>query len=172
MESGNKASVKSYKLQYYNPQTNQSYVDPKHSAVPIEKFTRDRYAAYRSNRVASVVGVNVQLEYHIEALPMVTNKLDKSYEQSFTNGYRYDLELDAEGNIIGGEWHGESQRNHPDLLSFVGTNNINKSPYDRQIRGNTLPQILRSLKPQFVTETSAKRRPLYKVVKALAAMSQ
>ena len=164
--------VKSYKLQYYNPQTNQSYVDPKHSAVAIENFTRDRYAAHRSDRVASVIGVNVQLEYHIEALPMPTGKLDQSYERSFTNGYRYDLELDADGNIIGGEWHGQSQRNHPDLLSFVSTNYINKSPYDRQIRGNTLPQILRSLKPQFIAGTSGKRRPLYKVVKALAAMSQ
>ncbi|PWQ96624.1 hypothetical protein [Leucothrix pacifica] len=164
--------VKSYKLQYYNPQTNKSYVDPRHSIVSKENYTRDRYAAHRSDRVASIVGVNVQLEYQIEALPLTAAKLDKSYERTFTNGYRYDLELDVDGNIIGGEWDRESQRNHPDLLSFVATSYINKSPYDRQIRGNTLPQILRSIKPQFVTETSAKRRPLYKVIKALAAMSQ
>lgn len=164
--------VKSYKLQYFNPQTNQSYMNPMHSAVSIKDYTRDRYALHRSHRVASVIGVNVQLDYQIEALPTTASKLDHNYERSFSNGYRYDLELDAEGNIIGGEWDQGSQQNHPDLVSFVSTNYINKSRFDRQIRGNTLPEILRSLKPQFVSETSGNRRPLYKVIKALAAMSQ
>lgn len=164
--------VKSYKIEYFNPQTNNSYANPLHAAVTKQEYTRDRYANHRSANVAFIVGVNVQLEYQIEALPVAANRLNKSYERSFNNAYSYDLELDAEGNVIGGEWERLSQRNHPDLVSFVGTSYIVKSPYDRQIHGNTLPQILRSLRPNFVTETSAKRRPLYKVVKALAAMSQ
>lgn len=164
--------VKSFKMQYFNPQTNRAYTDPLYAMVKKNEYTRDRYAAHRSEKTASIIGVNVQVEYQIEALPQVAKKLDKSYERSFRNAYSYDLELDEEGNVIGGEWERLSQRNHPDLISFVGTSYINKSPYDRQIRGHTLPQILRSIKPHFVKETSGKRRPLYKVVKALAAMSQ
>ncbi|PID44310.1 MAG: hypothetical protein CSB47_11405 [Proteobacteria bacterium] len=164
--------VKSYSMQYLNPQTNQAYANPLHAAIKKKDYTNDRYAAYRSENTQYIIGVQVQLNYQIEAFPQAVNRLGKDYERTFTSNYRYDLELDAYGSVIGGEWDRLFQRNHPDLISFVGTSYINKSPYDQQVHGNTLPQILHSIKLPYVREMSSRRRPLYKVVKALAAMSQ
>lgn len=164
--------IKSYKVEYFNPQTNRSYANPLHSGIARAEYTRDPYAAHRSERTAYIIGVQATVEYQIEAIPAVAHRLEKNYERTFQNHYRYDLELDANGNVIGGEWGRLSQKNHPDLLSFVTQSYINKTPQDHRIYGNTLPQILRSIKPQYAREASAKRRPLYKVVKALAALSQ
>ena len=89
-----------------------------------------------------------------------------------SQNYRYDLELDAAGNIIGGEWDVSAQRHHPDLITYVSTRNVVRSQFDAQIRGNNVAEVLRSLRPHYAKHTSSNKRPLFKVVKALARMSQ
>jgi len=82
------------------------------------------------------------------------------------------VKIDAAGNIIGGEWDVSAQRNHPDLITYVATRDLVRSQFDKQIRGNSLTEVLQSLKPHFAKRASSRKRPLFKVVKALARMSQ
>jgi hypothetical protein len=62
--------------------------------------------------------------------------------------------------------------NHPDIISFVSTGDIFRSQIDRRVTGKNLPEILRSIKPEYIAKTSSNKRPLFNVVKALARMSQ
>jgi Transglutaminase elicitor len=59
-------------------------------------------------------------------------------DQTFTVQYTYNLEIDAAGNVIGGEWLGDSIKNHPDFIwtSVTGTIDV------RALRTNRLATSL------------------------------
>ncbi|MGB1310067.1 MAG: hypothetical protein ACPG47_02600 [Leucothrix sp.] len=164
--------VKSFKLKYFNPQTFAVHANGYDAKIHKSQFSRDRFAAHRDARGTHIVGVDVDVQYQMEAFPKVTHHLSPSHEKVASTSYRYDLEIDAQGNIIGGEWDISAQRNHPDLITYVATHNLVLSQFDRHIRGNNLTQVLQSLRPHFAKQASARKRPLFKVVKALARMSQ
>ena len=163
--------IKSFKLKYFNPQTGVHFGHGFRAKVHKSEYTRDQFSVHRDIRGTHIVGVDLEVHYQKEVFPQALDHLPRSYDKTDVMTYRYDLELDSAGNIIGGEWDLSSQRNHPDLITYVATNDVMRSNFDRQIRGNSLPEVLRSLKPQFAKLASAKKRPLFKVVKALAKMS-
>ncbi|GAB9469143.1 Transglutaminase elicitor protein [Globisporangium polare] len=72
-----------------------------------------------NTRAKSIVYVKTRMSWIVEAVedgPLVeTGRVD-----AYTTGadYTYLLELDASGNIIGGEWLWGSNDNHPDFLWF------------------------------------------------------
>jgi len=164
--------VKSFKLQYFNPQTMAVYANGYHAKVAKSRYSSDRFAAHRDPQGTHIVGVDVDVQYQIEAFPKPVSHLTPAHDKTASATYRYDLELDASGNIIGGEWAISSQRNHPDLITYVATHDLVRSQFDSKISGNTLTEVLQSLQPHFAKQTSARKRPLFKVVKALARLSQ
>jgi len=164
--------VVSYEAEYYNPMTMKPSRDAFAARVARTTYTTDPNWYYRHpKRVAYIVGVNLKIKYQVENFPIARERIPAGHERYFDDVLSYDLELDAQGNIIGGEWTGHSQTNHPDIISYVSTRDLFRSQFDSQIRGNNLPEILRSIKPEFVSKTSSNKRPLFKVVKALARMS-
>jgi len=165
--------VMSYSAEYYNPQTGESFKNSFNAKVPRTHYNSDPNWFNRDpERVAYIVGVRLKIKYQVENFPIAKERIPPSHERFFDDLLSYDLELDAGGNIIGGEWTGHSKTNHPDIISYVSTRDLIRSKYDWQIRGNNLPEILRSIKPEFVAKTSYDKRPLYKVIKALARMSR
>jgi len=164
--------VKSFKLRYFNPQTLQAYAHGYHAKVHRSRYTRDRFAVHRDPRATHIVAVDVEVHYQMEAFPKPVTHLAPSHDKATSATYRYDLELDAAGNIIGGEWDVSAQRNHPDLITYVATRDLIRSQFDKQIRGNSLNEVLQSLRPHFAKQASARKRPLFKVVKALARLTQ
>ena len=164
--------IKSFKIRYFNPQTGVSFGHGYRAKVHKSEFTRDQFAVHRDPRGTHIVGVDLEVHYQTETSPVPVNSLTQSHDKTEVATYRYDLELDVAGNVIGGEWDLSAQRNHPDLITYVATNDVRRSNFDKQIRGNSLDEVLRSLKPHFVKQTSVNKRPLFKVVKALARMSQ
>lgn len=75
-------------------------------------------APYRFNDAAvSFRHVEMDLQYifesHQEEDANLAHEIDA---YTGTDHYAYVLELDGEGRIIGGEWVGDSKRNHPDFL--------------------------------------------------------
>jgi hypothetical protein len=115
--------IKSYSYTYFNPATQQvvemttadGKPNPnrlKQAAAPIG-FSGDKFAQYRSSGAKYVVGVNMDLEYVVETNP--THAMTDSEEEDSTRtvSFMYDLELDAKGNIVGGEWY---ENDHPDFL--------------------------------------------------------
>ena len=165
--------VLAYEAEYYNPMTHKPSRDAFSARVARTTYTSDPNWYHRHpERVAYIVGVKLKIKYQVENFPVPTMRLDASHDKAFNDVLTYDLELDAQGNIIGGEWVGHSMTNHPDIISYVSTRDLIRTEFDRQIRGNNLPEILRSIKPDFAAKASSRKRPLYKVIKALARMSQ
>jgi hypothetical protein len=102
-----------YQYRYFNPQSRRVSRSLQGAAVPIARFARDKFKAYRSKKTVSIVGVAMELTYIEETDP--SHEETDSDEQDATRKvtYLYDLELDRSGNVIGGEWYSNL---HPDFL--------------------------------------------------------
>lgn len=104
--------ISSYRLKYFNPQT-QKKGGLRESIVPYAEVKKDPYKKYRSRSTEYLVGVISEVQYVVEEdanhLDSIGNPMDRLVEVT----YYYDLELDKDLNIIGGEWY---QLGHPDLL--------------------------------------------------------
>lgn len=64
----------------------------------------------------SFAEVRMDVRYITEARPSEAPRLPEIDRYTRTDRYHYVLELDGEGNVIGGEWATTSQSNHPDFL--------------------------------------------------------
>lgn len=71
--------------------------------------------SYNEN-AESFVEVEMTTEYVTESHPSTEPLADRIDQYTRTDDYHYILELDGDGNIIGGEWVGRSIENHPDFL--------------------------------------------------------
>ena len=71
--------------------------------MPITEPWQDTFAKFRQNKKAKkIVAVKMDVTYVVENEPRV----GEPYEDSLTTvTYWYDLELDAQHNIVGGEWY-------------------------------------------------------------------
>jgi len=80
-------------------------------------------------RPTSVVGVITELTYLVETRP----KHNKPAPDEFATAYYvYDLELDADGNMVGGEWY---MNQHPDFMWAVDpARTVAQSEIDRLIQ--------------------------------------
>ena len=72
--------------------------------------------------------VRIAVDYLVEssALPYNTTNIINNYIR--TGHYHYILEMDADGEIIGGEWAGRSITNHPDFL-WMATRPLGGNPH-------------------------------------------
>jgi hypothetical protein len=105
--------VLAYKYTYFNPQTLKNASSLSSAKVDIAGFSKDKFKKYRSPKTKSVVGISMDLTYVSETMPTQTKKDSAPADATTVVTYIYDLELDAQGNIIGGEWY---QNAHPDFL--------------------------------------------------------
>lgn len=105
--------VFAYSYKYYDPVTSEES-DTLASAVrSYEDFrSTDRFAKYRSPRTRSIVGISMGVGY-IAEMGVNVLEVDNSEGHAIWAGYRYDLELDENGEVVGGEWENEF---HPDFV--------------------------------------------------------
>jgi hypothetical protein len=95
-------AVKGYDYSYFNPRTFVSTHNLKAAIEPIENMTADKFKNYRSPRARYIVGVIMDVMIPSIITPQVSEgRGDKTKTENFV----YDLELDENYNIIGGEWH-------------------------------------------------------------------
>ncbi|MCM2280415.1 MAG: hypothetical protein NDI61_01055 [Bdellovibrionaceae bacterium] len=99
-----------YQYHYFNPQTLAVSKSISGSVVSRDRFTIDKFKRYRNPKTKSFVGIAMDATYAIPTQPSrkVINR--QSYH---TVRYVYDLELDENGVIVGGEWYSNF---HPDFL--------------------------------------------------------
>lgn len=105
--------ILAYSYRYFNPQTGQSADTLQEGMVAVNALPEDRFKALRSSAAAHVVGITMDVTYLSETRPTHALSDTPSDDVKTTIRYAYDLELDAEGKVVGGEWH---QENHPDFL--------------------------------------------------------
>ena len=102
--------VYSYAVQYYHPHTEEAGTLAK-SIMPIDEQWQDTFAAFRNNKKAKkIVVVKMKVTYVVETDPKQGEPYPDILE---TVTYWYDLELDEQNNIVGGEWY---SNHHPDFL--------------------------------------------------------
>lgn len=105
--------ILSYSYQYFNPQTDISYGDALDAYIPIEVFTKDKFKKYRAQNATHIVGVKMSVYYVLETHPNQREEDTPKQDRIAKVQYVYDLELNAAGDILGGEWY---QNAHPDFL--------------------------------------------------------
>ena len=103
--------IAGYDLKYFNPSTNAegALAD---SVVKTSDY-QDPYKNFRTASTVAVVGVHMTLKYVSETLPG-HNATDDSSKDNIKNlDLIYDLELDANSQIVGGEWRETSSDRDP-----------------------------------------------------------
>ena len=106
--------VLAYEYRYFNPQTMKLASKLSSATVSKTKFTRDPFKKYRSAHAASYVGIIMEVSYIVET-PAASCTTDGPADDAVrVVTYKYDLELDSSGRIIGGEWY--TGKCHPDFL--------------------------------------------------------
>jgi hypothetical protein len=165
----------SYEIRYFNPETGASDVPRAAATIPLAQYTKDKFRSYRARAAVSVVGVAMDVSYVLESNASSQLHDDPVHDYRRTARYLYDLELDAAGRVIGGEWYTNV---HPD---FVWNPVFGARPYtigDRQI-DRIDPQsgwsgdrsVPDSWRPGAVS-ASRQGMPLAKVVETLVALSR
>jgi hypothetical protein len=103
----------SYKFKYFNPNSKVLTDNLGAAVIDYASFRNDPYRRYRSVNTKSIVGVQLDLTYVVENTPGQVNGVDSNLPRLVSVTYYYDLEIDLNNNIIGGEWY---QNAHPDIL--------------------------------------------------------
>ncbi|TNF30503.1 MAG: hypothetical protein EP319_04915 [Deltaproteobacteria bacterium] len=105
--------VISYKIRYFNPNDMKAKDSLEEAMIKKEEFEKDNFAKYRSSEARQYVGIFMNVEYGVEVDPRQREEDSERFDRSHDADYIYDLELDEEGNIIGGEWY---NLYHPDFI--------------------------------------------------------
>lgn len=124
--------VHAYQSWYFNP-AELAYKDTIEEATVAAGFESDRFAGYRHPEAKYVVGIVMEVAYVVETRPTHAETDGPESDAVQKVVYIYDLELDAERKIIGGEWY---QNPHPDFLWTPPPGARATSDADRYVRGS------------------------------------
>jgi hypothetical protein len=102
-----------YELTYFNPQTSDLAPNYQGAVIALKDYKDDLFSKYRSSKAVSVVGVQMDVTYTVETYSQHADLNSASQDALRKVRYLYDLELDKDGNIVGGEWY---QNAHPDFM--------------------------------------------------------
>jgi hypothetical protein len=122
-----------YSYTYFNPQTDTAVHTLAEAKVAIANYTNDKFKKYRSPQAVAVVGIEMSVSYVVETRPSQRDTDNPSYDAIRKVAYLYDLELDANGKIIGGEWY---QNPHPDFLWTPAKTMHAQTRYEAQATGS------------------------------------
>ena len=101
-----------YRYSYFNPITGADVSSMAQARVALPS-AGDRFARFRGRDSKSIIGIKMSMEYGVETEPTQRRSDSAELDGTTTVEYVYDLELDGEGNILGGEWYSNK---HPDFL--------------------------------------------------------
>lgn len=104
--------VYSYSYSYRHPVTRMQSKKLDEAKVALSDF-EDPYFETRARNAVNVVNVVMSLTYVVENSPSLSMVDGPEHDSHQTVTYSYDLELDRNDNIVGGEWHSSK---HPDFL--------------------------------------------------------
>lgn len=158
--------VYSYQYRYFNPQTMLYSSTIAGATVAASAYTNDKFRKYRSPQAKAMVGVQMTVAYVVETQPS-QNETDSPSRDAIQQAvYYYDLELDANNVIIGGEWY---TNKHPDFLWTPAKGQRAVTRYDAQATGtwnaaSSIPSTWRTAAKSASTNQSA---PLATIVENL-----
>jgi hypothetical protein len=104
--------VFAYSYEYFHPRDFRRVNTWREAEVSLTDFD-DPYAKYRSPAARSLVGIQMRVGIVIETEASTSEQEPELKKRVLFVDYTYDLELDANDNIVGGEWYAEE---HPDFV--------------------------------------------------------
>lgn len=163
--------VVEYSYRYFNPKTRRIQNTLDEAKVELKDFPQDLFKRYRGRETTTLVGIEMRLTYLSETDPTheVSDSPDK--DRLTTVLYRYDLELNDQGTIVGGEWYSNA---HPDFLWSPEENVVALSPFDNSLEGewNDIDKtILPSQWKEEAKKAVEQGMPLAKIVTILFSAS-
>lgn len=105
--------LKAYEFNYFNPLTQVEGRSLNHALIKLADFKDDPFKNYRHPNARYLIGVQMELQYIVETSPTHLNYDSEKLDLYNSAQYSFDLELDHNFNIIGGEWYHDQ---HPDFL--------------------------------------------------------
>lgn len=163
--------VYGYSYTYFNPQTRKATSNLAQAKLAISAYTTDKFKRFRSPQTRSVIGVSMLVSYIVEVNPTQREEDQAAYDSIQQVAYEYDLELDANDVIIGGEWY---RNEHPDFLWTPAKGTPAQTRYENSASGNW-DDIRRAMPVSWRTSAIQAalndRAPLAKVVERLIAFS-
>lgn len=164
----------SYSYTYFNPQTGKQADTAAEAAVAVADFSGDKFKKYRAGQTAFIVGIKMTVTYTSETHPTHAELDSPDNDLTTTVAYVYDLELDANRKIIGGEWYSNA---HPDFLWAPPADSHAMSYGDLQTAGNgdvwkpgdDLPAFWRDIAVRTAVQYG---QPLAKILDALVDEAQ
>ena len=160
--------VSKYSFEYFNPQTMTPTSNLGSAMVSASDYSRDKFREFRSPGAVWFVGVAMNLTY---TEPTRASRNPNTKIRSLTVKYLYDLELDAEARILGGEWYSNW---HPDFIwspvkdgpvTSIGEERIDLSGWDGSFP--IPPNVADAAKI-----SSSKEQPLSRIVQQLVNLGQ
>lgn len=102
--------VISYKFHYINPQTLKKTTSLNEALVSIDNFTSDTRMSLRNPQTRYIVGVQMEVQVAGGTTYSTSGSQPATLNQL---NYQYDLEIDSNNRILGGEWYSLTR---PDFL--------------------------------------------------------
>lgn len=164
--------VISYHYKYFNPITNEAVNNIQDAIVEVKNHKEDKFKKYRSRKAKYLVGISMEVEYGVESTPLQRDIETSEYDSTNLAFYLYDLELDKNKNIIGGEWY---KNTHPDFLWTPpkDTRAITNSDYyilsERNWSGK---EPLSKRWKDLATSVARRGQPLARIVESLIDLSK
>jgi len=170
-----------YSYSYFNPSTFRSVQSLQEATVQRVSFSNDRFARYRSKNTAYITGIAMKVVYISETSPSHSPIDSPKQDRKVAVNYLYDLELDSNFNIIGGEWY---HRQHPDFLWGFSIQDRAISDGDRyidQAMGRPETLLATTWDPRYpvpsgwlmpAQKSSARGQPLAKIIETMVVLSQ
>jgi hypothetical protein len=157
--------VLGYSYRYFNPKSMKQVSSLEDARVPLDSFAHDKFRRYRSTKAKSLAGIVMDLTYAAGTHPSHAHEDSVKQDRLRTIRYVYDLELDSNGKIIGGEWY---MNQHPDFLWVPTQGTHAVSDYEKLATGDwnasgMLPDAWQSA----ARGASADGLPLAKIIEAM-----
>ncbi len=93
-----------YDFDYYNPKTGK-IGSLRRSVISVKDYgDKDKYLENRNPNTTHIVGVAMKLKYVDWEFPKFSKTNSRRDDSISETKFDYDLELDKDGNIIGGQW--------------------------------------------------------------------
>jgi hypothetical protein len=147
--------------------------DLQSSMVKKENYKNDPYKEIRRSNCDKIVGIQIELMYPTSTSPSkkLTDSTQNDVIQSVS--YKYDLELDDDGNILGGVWLSD---NSPDFIWSVTKQNLPFNQEDLLVGAeiksfNHQGQLPLGVQ-ELATGSAHRSEVLYKVIDRLNELSQ
>ncbi|MBC7741334.1 MAG: hypothetical protein H7061_04000 [Bdellovibrionaceae bacterium] len=159
--------IAGYDFSYFNPTTFESSHSLRAAVEPLENLSADKFSASRDPRTKFVVGIIMDVFHPALISPRTTNSNGSNVIH--TEKYIYDLELDENYAIIGGEWY---SKEHPDFMWTFPAGSIATTSEDLSLVENwdgksALPQTY----AQGAIHAAQRGKVLSKITNALFAES-